>query len=229
MFKCRRGACNFAMLLLTGMHVFINTTQLNNVSSLRDRRRHKINGTLLCGWEWSESLWVRVGVEHARCGSRWQCSEIQRIGIEKKVPHRAFLYMSILSVSSVSHQDQQLSVLSLRRAFVLFLPAQVDSGLVVALCAQEDTEILVSQERSTNQCNFTSMSCDIPKCLVQTQLKCLYLTTWVGDSTQAILFVFRLQSQGCVWTPNCFFSAQTQRKASRPWGDILWLWQSVLD
>ncbi len=36
-----------------------------------------------------------------------------------------------------------------------------------------------------------------------------------------------LQSQGCVWTPDFFFSAHTRRIASGPWGDILWIWQKV--
>ncbi len=60
-----------------------------------------------------------------------------------------------------------------------------------------------------------------------TWLKCRYLTTWVDGSTWATLFVSCLQSQGCVWTPDCFFSAHTERKASGPWGDILWIWQKV--
>ncbi len=68
------------------------------------------------------------------------------------------------------------------------------------------------------------------KCLVKTRLKGQYLTTRVGGSTRTTLFVSRLQSQGCVWTPDRFFSAHTERKASGPWGDIHWIWQkSLLD
>ncbi len=36
------------------------------------------------------------------------------------------------------------------------------------------------------------------KCLVETWLKRLYLTSWVGGSTRVVLFVSCLQSQGCV-------------------------------
>lgn len=47
-------------------------------------------------------------------------------------------------------QNQQLPVLSLHRAFVfIFLPPQVDSGLVAILCAQEDAEILFQQNKKT--------------------------------------------------------------------------------
>ncbi len=60
-----------------------------------------------------------------------------------------------------------------------------------------------------------------------TGLNCRYLTSWVGGSAQATLFVSCLQSQGCVGTPGCFFSAHTELKASGPWGDILWVWQKV--
>lgn len=43
--KCKGRECNFAMLLPTGMHLFINATWQNNVfSPLWDRRRLKING-----------------------------------------------------------------------------------------------------------------------------------------------------------------------------------------
>ncbi len=67
----------------------------------------------------------------------------------------------------------------------------------------------------------------ILKRLVETRLKRWYLTSWVGGSTRAILFVSRLQSQSCVWTPDFFFSAHTEQKVSGPWGDILWIWQKV--
>ncbi len=35
------------LLVPTGMHIFINSTESNNLFSLRDRRRHKISATLL--------------------------------------------------------------------------------------------------------------------------------------------------------------------------------------
>ncbi len=66
----------------------------------------------------------------------------------------------------------------------------------------------------------------IPKCKVETQLKRRYLTSWVVALPEP-LSVSRLQSQGCVWTPDCFFSAHTERKASGPRGDILWIWPQV--
>ncbi len=65
------------------------------------------------------------------------------------------------------------------------------------------------------------------KCLVEMRLNHQYLMTWVGGSTWATLFVSCLQSQGCVWTLDFFFSAHTGRKASGPWGDILWIWQKA--
>ncbi len=62
---------------------------------------------------------------------------------------------------------------------------------------------------------------------METRLKRQYLISWFGGSTRDTLFVSHLQSQGCVWTSDCFFSAHTERKASGPWGDILWIWQKV--
>ncbi len=48
--------------------------------------------------------------------------------------------------------------------------------------------------------------------------------TWVGGSTQVVVFVSHLQSQACLWTPHCFFSTHSEWKTSGPWGDIHWIW-----
>ncbi len=51
---------------------------------------------------------------------------------------------------------------------------------------------------------------------METRLKRLYLTSWVGGSTHDTLFVSRLQSQGSVWTPDFFVS-----------GDLTKIWQKL--
>ncbi len=93
----------------------------------------------------------------------------------------------------------------------------------------------VKQIHPSLQCSFKlasvthSMSLSCVRARVVTKRR--YLTTWEweqgGGSVRATLFVSHLQNQGCVWTPDCFFSAHTEQKASRPWGDILWIWQKV--
>ncbi len=70
------------------------------------------------------------------------------------------------------------------------------------------------------------------KCLVEMLLKLLYLTTWVGGSTQATLFVSRLQNQGCVWTLDFFFFFFLQHKQNGKLADreeIFSEFDSVLD
>jgi len=67
-----------------------------------------------------------------------------------------------------------------------------------------------------------------PVLCMRTNAPCWLAGKVLCGSLWATLFVSRLQSQGHVWTSPFFLSsAHTERTASRPWGDIRWIWQTV--